>query len=93
MLFATPSDDGVVLRRPAAEAAPAPAAVLHETEGSWLISAERHTQTTQLTVAATPRGQIVFPTTWTVDVGPVVALAPWFGSGGARDGGLPYVRP
>jgi hypothetical protein len=90
VIFATPSDDGVVLREPATEATPAPDVITTETEGSWLVSALRHRQTTQLTVVPTPKGLIVFPTTWTEDVDDVLVFSPKFGSGGAVNGGFPY---
>lgn len=90
VIFATPADDGVVLRNPAAEATPAPVRVTTETEGSWLISAKTHGQHVQVTVVPTGEGIVVFPTMWTVDVDDVVTLVPKFGSGGARDQGMPY---
>jgi hypothetical protein len=90
VIFATPADDGVVLREPATEATPAPARITTDTEGSLLVSAERHNQTVQYTVMPTGLGNVIFPTTWTQDSGGVVTLKPNFGSGGARNGGLPY---
>jgi hypothetical protein len=90
VIFATPSDDGVVLRQPATEANPAPAAVTQASEGSWLISSERHRQELQVTVAPTSVGAVIFPTTWTVDDDKIVTVSPWFGSGGTKDGGWPY---
>jgi hypothetical protein len=93
VIFATPSDDGVVLRQPAAEATLAPEAVTHATEGSWLISADLHTQAVQLTATWTRNGVILFPTTWTIDSDTVRTLSPKFGSGGAKNGGWPYEGP
>jgi hypothetical protein len=93
VIFATPSDDGVVLRNPSAEATLVAADVATATEGSWLVSSKTHTQVLQLTSVWAPPGQLIFPTTWTIDPGPVVVLAPNLGSGGARDHGFPYREP
>lgn len=93
VIFATPSDDGVVLRNPLAEASPATAAVTNASEGSWLISAARHHQALQVTVVPQPHGTLVFPTTFTIDSDDVGTFAPHFGSGGAKNGGFPYQGP
>lgn len=93
VIFATPSDDGVVLRNPTAEATSVPPDVTNATEGSWLISSKTHTQVLQLTAVWTPLGKLVFPSTWTTDPGPVVTLSPKLGSGGAANGGFPYQGP
>ena len=90
VIFATPSDDGVVLREPLTEADEVLAPVTSATEGSWLISSERHRQELQLTVVPTSVGAVIFPTTWTVDDEKIVTVSPWFGSGGTKDGGWPY---
>jgi hypothetical protein len=90
VIFATPSDDGVVLLEPGKEARPVANVVTKETEGSWLVSSVRHIRTNQLTVVATSSGQVVFPTSWINDSDAVGVVSPRFGSGGASDGGFPY---
>jgi hypothetical protein len=91
VIFATPADDGVVLRTPATEATEATDGVVTASEGSWLISPKQHDQTVQTTVIPTPSGAVIFPTTWTDDDNYVVkTYVPNFGSGGAQDGGKPY---
>jgi hypothetical protein len=91
VIFATPADDGVVLRDPTTEATPVPNAIATADEGSWLISSKLHTQTATVTVAPSGFGIMLFPTTttWTTDDPNVVVVSPWFGSGGARY--MPYV--
>jgi hypothetical protein len=90
VIIATPADDSVVLRHPASEADPAPNQITIETEGSWVISCENHDPVTIQTNAPTTSGLITIATTGTRDTGDVVALAPKFGSGGARSGGMQY---
>jgi hypothetical protein len=90
VILATPSDDGVVLRIPATEAKPVLADVASESEGSWLITSEKHTQAVQVTTVWSRNGVKAFPTTWTTDDDDIVTLTPKFGSGGTHDGGWPY---
>jgi hypothetical protein len=91
VIFATPADDGVVLRRPEAEATVVAPAVTHASEGSWLISSKAHEQTHQLTEIPTESGTVLFPTTWTIDHKAIETFSPNFGAGGAQDGGRRYV--
>jgi hypothetical protein len=93
VIFATPADDGVVLRDPRREADLVPNQVANGSEGSWLVSSALHTQNVQLTVVPTSSGSVIFPTTWTVDTPNIVVVAPRFGSGGSKNGGMPYTGP
>lgn len=95
VIFATPSDHGVVLRHPQQEADVDPQSVptfLTAEQGSWLVSAVDHGQMTVSRPAPGGRGDVQVAVVTTRDGTDVATFAPHRGSGGI-DSSATYTPP